>query len=339
VLKLESDVLVIGGGMAAAWAAIGAAREGASVVLVDKGYVGTSGVTATAGPGHWYVPPEKRAAAIAQREAIAYGLGDASWMARILDQTYRTLPTLEGHYHFGLNDKGEKAIGPMRGPEYMRALRSLAAQLGVRIFDQSPALELLLHSDGSAAGARGLRRQLAQPYEARAAGVILATGGCAFLSRLLGSQTNTGDGYLTASTTESPTRWTSRSSPSRCCRCCASAVWCAASMSTTRCAATSACRCQRTAMRSARPGLAPKPRWRRHERAVRAPARRCAGASQAPAPRCALERARPVDLLQRRRPGVHRLPVPGALNLAFRYPELVRPCVVRARRNSGAKHA
>ncbi len=48
----ETDVLVIGGGLAGAWAAIGAVRSGASVVLVDKGYFGASGVTATAGPGH-----------------------------------------------------------------------------------------------------------------------------------------------------------------------------------------------------------------------------------------------------------------------------------------------
>src|ERR1700759_4270839 len=103
MLALESDVLVIGGGMAAAWAAIGAAREGARVLLVDKGYLGTSGVTATAGPGHWFFAPEKRAAAIAQREAIAHGIADARWMERILDQTFRTLPTLEGHYKFGIN--------------------------------------------------------------------------------------------------------------------------------------------------------------------------------------------------------------------------------------------
>ncbi|HKR89921.1 MAG TPA: hypothetical protein VJS38_17260 [Phenylobacterium sp.] len=44
-LAIEADVLVIGGGMAA-WAAVGAARTGAEVVLVDKGYVGASGVTA-----------------------------------------------------------------------------------------------------------------------------------------------------------------------------------------------------------------------------------------------------------------------------------------------------
>jgi succinate dehydrogenase/fumarate reductase flavoprotein subunit len=197
-LDIEADVLVIGGGMAAAWAAIGAARSGASVVLVDKGYVGTSGVTATAGPGHWFVAPEDRHRAIAERQAIAFGLGDAAWMARILEQTWRELPTLEGYYAFGINERGVKMYGAVRGPEYMRALRELCESLGVRILDQSPALELLLHSDGSVAGARGVRRQRGEEWFARAAGVVLATGGCAFYSRLLGSQTNTGDGYLMA---------------------------------------------------------------------------------------------------------------------------------------------
>ncbi|MDU1671487.1 MAG: FAD-dependent oxidoreductase, partial [Bradyrhizobium sp.] len=44
-LALTADVLVIGGGMAGAWAAVSAARSGARVILVDKGYCGTSGVT------------------------------------------------------------------------------------------------------------------------------------------------------------------------------------------------------------------------------------------------------------------------------------------------------
>lgn len=91
-----------------------------------------------------------------------------------------------------------KRYGALRGPEYLRALRQVAEARGVRILDQSPALELLLHGDGSVAGARGIRRQLQEPWTARAAAVILATGGCAFYSRLLGSRTNTGDGYLMA---------------------------------------------------------------------------------------------------------------------------------------------
>ncbi len=186
--------------MAAAWAAIAAARAGASVTLVDKGYFGTSGVTATAGPGHWFVEPDAklRAEAIQQREAVAFGLADTHWMARILDETYRQLPTLSGWYQFSKNDRGKIVYGAVRGPEYMRALRQLALSLNVRVLDHSPALELLSHPDGTIAGARGIHRQPYVEWTARAAGVVIATGGCAFFSRLLGSRTNTGDGYLMA---------------------------------------------------------------------------------------------------------------------------------------------
>jgi hypothetical protein len=76
--------------------------------------------------------------------------------------------------------------------------RQLATRLGVSIVDQSPALELLLHSDGSIAGAHGIHRQKNEAWIVRAAGVVLATGGCAFYSHLLGSRTKTGDGYLMA---------------------------------------------------------------------------------------------------------------------------------------------
>jgi succinate dehydrogenase/fumarate reductase flavoprotein subunit len=88
-LQIEADVLVIGGGLAGCWAAIAAAREGASVVLAEKGYCGTSGVTATAGPGHWWVPPDPnaRAEAINRRYNASGGLADQRWMARILDMT------------------------------------------------------------------------------------------------------------------------------------------------------------------------------------------------------------------------------------------------------------
>jgi succinate dehydrogenase/fumarate reductase flavoprotein subunit len=199
-LALEADVLVIGGGLAGTWAAVAAAREGASVLLADKGYCGTSGVTATAGPGHWWVPPDPklRAEAISKRQSTAFGLADADWMARILDTTWRTLPTIAGYYDFATDHSGAVHYRRLRGPEYMRAMRRLVEDSGVRILDQSPALELLVHADGAVAGARGLQRQLRRAWSARAAAVVLATGGCAFMSRLLGSQTNTGDGYLMA---------------------------------------------------------------------------------------------------------------------------------------------
>jgi succinate dehydrogenase/fumarate reductase flavoprotein subunit len=200
MLSAEADVLVIGGGMAAAWAAIGAAREGAKVIMVDKGAVGTSGVTATAGPSHWWVSPAQREQAVAQRVAQALELGEAPWMHRILAQTWETLPTLARFYQFCVNDAGATVYNSVRGPEYMRALRQYAESLGVRILDHAPALELLLQR-GAVAGARGERLQAREEWEIRAPSVILATGGCAFNGNLLGSRTNTGDGYLLAAET------------------------------------------------------------------------------------------------------------------------------------------
>lgn len=200
MLSAEADVLVIGGGMAAAWAAVGAARAGASVIMVDKGAVGTSGVTAAAGPNHWWVAPEQRAQAVTQRLGQALELGEASWMHRILSQTWETLPTLARFYEFCINDAGNVVYSSVRGPEYMRALRQYVESLGVRILDHSPALELLLQR-GAIAGARGERLQVREAWEIRAPAVILATGGCGFHGPLLGSRTNTGDGYLLAAET------------------------------------------------------------------------------------------------------------------------------------------
>lgn len=197
-VEILTDVLVIGGGMAAAWAAVSAAREGAEVVLVDKGFVGTSGVTATGGPNHWWVPPDpgRREAAIEDRYARSFGLAERAWMARIIDTTWRTLPELTGYYPFDTDGRGGTYYSGLRGPEYLRALRRYAIAKGVRIHDHHPALELLVHDDGTIAGAAGFDRLGRQPWAARAAAVILATGGCAFKSGLIGSDTNTGDGYL-----------------------------------------------------------------------------------------------------------------------------------------------
>jgi succinate dehydrogenase/fumarate reductase flavoprotein subunit len=197
---ISADVLVLGGGLAATWAASAAAAAGAEVVLADKGFCGTSGVTATAGPGHWWVPPDPalRDAAIRDREALGEGLAERRWMARVLDETWRTLPTLAAHYAFPRNDQGVVQYRNMRGPEYMRAMRRLVRKSGVRIMDGSPALELLLHSDGSVAGARGIDRSSGAPWAVRAGSIVLATGGCAFMSHLLGCHTNTGDGALMA---------------------------------------------------------------------------------------------------------------------------------------------
>ena len=63
------------------------------------------------------------------------------------------MPTLAGYYDFSTDDHGAIQYRALRGPEYLNAMRRLVEDSGVRILDQSPALELLLHRDGSVAGA------------------------------------------------------------------------------------------------------------------------------------------------------------------------------------------
>lgn len=200
-LSLTTDVLVIGGGPAGTWAAWSAANSGAKVVLVDKGYCGTSGAAAASGNGVWYVPPdpEQREAAMASREAMGGFLADRNWMTRVLDRTYDNITSLgDWGYPFRVDANGQVIHRSLQGPDYMRFMRKKIKQAGVKILDHSPALELLVDAEGVVAGARGINRQSGERWTVRAGAVVIATGGCAFLSKALGCNVLTGDGLLMA---------------------------------------------------------------------------------------------------------------------------------------------
>ncbi|MFC5061008.1 FAD-dependent oxidoreductase [Actinomycetospora atypica] len=202
VLEIDTDVLVAGGGPAGTWAALRAADSGADVVLVDKGWCGASGATASAGTGVWYVEPDPaaRETAMASREALGGYLADRGWMARVLDETYAGMNELSarGRYPFPRDDTGREIRRGVQGPEYMRRMRALVRRAGVRILDHSPLHGLLTAADGSVAGAVGTRRQAGVDYRVRSRAVVLATGGCAFASGALGCDVDTGDGTLAA---------------------------------------------------------------------------------------------------------------------------------------------
>ncbi|MBG0822657.1 FAD-binding protein [Planomonospora sp. ID91781] len=201
-LDLTADVLVAGGGPAGAWAAVKAAEAGADVILADKGYLGTSGATAAAGTGVWYVRPDPaaREQAMASREGLGGYLADRGWMARVLDQTYANMNELAevSRYPFPVGEDGRQIRRGLQGPEYMRRMRLRVRRAGVRVLDHSPVTELLVDAEGAVAGAAGHRRRHGHGYRVRAGAVVLATGGCAFLSKALGCDVDTGDGALFA---------------------------------------------------------------------------------------------------------------------------------------------
>ncbi|QCO00649.1 FAD-dependent oxidoreductase [Azospirillum argentinense] len=200
-LTLDADVLVLGGGPAGTWAAIAAAEAGAKVVLADKGYVGTSGATAPSNTGAWYLPPDpgRREAVIAQRWPGTLGLADRGWMERVMELSWRRIDQLaDSGYPFPVDETGRPYRANLRGPDYMRFMRQLVGKAGVRILDHAPGLELLLDGDGRVAGAAGRRRNSGEIWRVRSGAVVIATGGCAFLSRALGCNVLTGDGLLMA---------------------------------------------------------------------------------------------------------------------------------------------
>jgi len=200
-LEIVADVLVIGGGPAAAWASLAAAEAGANVVVADKGYLGSSGAFAASTSGAKVIPPVKELRDPVKFERYALGghLAVHSWWDRILDITYEKAPKV---YEWGGYDQpmlnGRPAYRGLQGSETMRIMRKQVRKAGVTILDQSPALELLVDGEGAVAGARGLRRQENLPWTVKAGAIILASGGCAWMSRALGCNTNTGDGLLMA---------------------------------------------------------------------------------------------------------------------------------------------
>ena len=198
-LNLAADVLVIGGGPSGAWAAIAATEAGARVILVDKGYLGTSGATAPSNTGTWFVPPgDARRAAIDRRLALTHGLADPRWAHRTLDTAWEKLHTLaDWGYPFPDDETGKPYLANLRGPDYMHFMRRRVRRAGVKILDHHPALELLSVGD-AVAGAAGVDRQRNRPWRIGAGAVVLATGGCAFGERILGATGLTGDGYLMA---------------------------------------------------------------------------------------------------------------------------------------------
>lgn len=199
-VRLTADVLVIGGGPAGAWAAWSAASQGAKVVLADKGYLGTSGATAPGGTNLLVVPPEPelREAAVQDRVSTGGNLAEPAWVHRVLDQVYENLELVaKWGYPFPKVEDGKGFRSHLQGPEYMKLMRRVVSKAGVKILDQSPAQQLLADDHG-VGGARGINRLTGKTWEVKANAVVIATGGCAFLSKGLGCNVLTGDGLLMA---------------------------------------------------------------------------------------------------------------------------------------------
>ena len=96
-VSLDTDVLVIGGSLAGAWAALKAREQGARVVIVDKGFIGTAGAAAPANVGGYYADPsnpEQTRKAVLSRHDSACGMDDLAWIERVYTDSFKNVFTI-----------------------------------------------------------------------------------------------------------------------------------------------------------------------------------------------------------------------------------------------------
>jgi succinate dehydrogenase/fumarate reductase flavoprotein subunit len=175
---VATDVLVLGGGIAGCWAAIGAAKRGARVVLVEKGATVSSGAGGS-GCDHWEsaatnpcsrVTPEDLTEALVRSQGgycngISHYIECREGWDRLLDleaiggKIRDTEDEFEGA---DFRDDGSKLLFAydyenrftlrVWGTTFKRALHGACSKLGVRILDRTMATSLL--SENGSQGSR-----------------------------------------------------------------------------------------------------------------------------------------------------------------------------------------
>ncbi|MEE8449278.1 MAG: FAD-binding protein [Thermodesulfobacteriota bacterium] len=205
---LDTDVLVIGGGLTGCWAAIQARRKGASVILMDKGQVGTTGC-GTFSCGNIACPFPEDDISLWERELfqVGRGLSDKGWVRTCLSKIPECVQDMQA---FGVQfeRRGERlirsggrgkllksVIAPAR--PMMKAMRKYAQDLGVDIHDRFIALDLAA-AQGRCQGAVAMHTRRGDFLLVKAGATVLAAGGCGFGGTFYGQQFSTGDAHRLA---------------------------------------------------------------------------------------------------------------------------------------------
>jgi len=198
VVPVETDVLILGGGLAGCMAAIKASeREGLRVVLVDKSNTLASGCAA-AGVDHiWsYIPPVHKKMGYTlddmaedHRQGIAHGLFRKDLFNLVAGTMYERVLDLE---RFGLQFRYEDSKAPEKfrivpqfhsvptsfnfdGAPLKRKLTQEAKRRGVTILNRVQMTDLIVTA-GQISGAIGVETRTGDIYFIKAKAVVLSSG-------------------------------------------------------------------------------------------------------------------------------------------------------------------
>jgi succinate dehydrogenase/fumarate reductase flavoprotein subunit len=191
--KIATDVLVIGGGIAGAFAAYKARTSGARVLLVDRSYFGRSGCSALAsGVYPSYMPGDNI-------EDWINGLGagplvNQALLVKSLAVMYEHLMTMD---RWGVKwlKEGKEIVrmgAPGRtfkngvwmtegGPQMMMAVRAGVLECGVDVLNRVAVTQLLtsdgkLPTEGQVSGAIGFNTRTGEIYAIHAKATVMCTG-------------------------------------------------------------------------------------------------------------------------------------------------------------------
>lgn len=202
----DIDVLVLGGGIAATFAALKAKEAGANkVVLVDKGYPGNSGMSAFGAGWLWvYFPGEDNLDDMFRSMVRALGwLAQQELIMGHYERVYGIMHDMESYgVEFEKKPDGtwERRLGRgkhpgmhFRGPQLMEAMAKSTRKKGVELFRHTMITDLLVRN-GEVHGAVGFNTRTGEFLVFESKATVMGTGSCWYKGRCPGNRDVTGDG-------------------------------------------------------------------------------------------------------------------------------------------------
>ncbi len=187
-ITIETDILVIGGGIAGCFAAIKAREAGAEVTLVDKGRVGRSGQTPFAMDFLVFNPEwgHDFEAWMGQVHRVGEYINNQEWTEITFRESYARYRDLLSWGIGFLNDekgipyrtavpRGITEYTHIADPNWPKAMRRQAKKAGVNIVDRVMVAELM-KQDGRIAGAVGIPMDGDDLIVFKAKAVIMCAG-------------------------------------------------------------------------------------------------------------------------------------------------------------------
>jgi succinate dehydrogenase/fumarate reductase flavoprotein subunit len=190
---VETDVLVIGGGLAGCFAAVKAREQGVDVVLVNKGYVSRSGKTPFAAVTAVFNPEwgHKLDAWMNQVYTVGEYINNREWTRMVFEDSYaRYQDLVQWGVEFHKVDGEPLRTAHLHGaasemlrfvPNFPEVLRKRVIGSGVKILDRIMVTDLV-KQNGKVIGAVGIPMEEYGLYTFKAKAIVIAAGSGGFKS-------------------------------------------------------------------------------------------------------------------------------------------------------------